>query len=101
MIAERLTPDRILPITRNRDYELRRGDRQRAVREMLAGSEEREGHQTFISAFRRRQVLEGRCGCGRSIKSISIECDALGEEQLLQPLFLIQRRVHPQVRGAQ
>jgi hypothetical protein len=39
-------------------------------------------------------------GCGGSIKPISIERDAFGEEQLLKALSLIEGRLHPQVCGA-
>ena len=57
-------------------------------------------HHIFISVFGRRQALEKWRGCGGSIKSISVERDPFREKQLLEPLFLIQRRLHPKVRGA-
>ena len=38
------------------------------------------------------------CRCGGSIEPISIERDAFGQEQLLEALLLIERRLHPQVR---
>jgi hypothetical protein len=37
-------------------------------------------------------------GYGGSNKSFSVECNPVREEQLLQPLLLIQRRLDPQVR---
>jgi hypothetical protein len=58
------------------------------------------GHQTFISTFNRPQIAEGRCGYTGSNKSISIERDSVGKEQLLESLALVESGLHPQVRGA-
>ena len=63
-------------------------------------SGENLGHQTFISTFNRPQIAEGRCGYTGSDKSISIERDSVGKEQLLEPLALVESGLHPQVRGA-
>ena len=38
--------------------------------------------------------------CGGSIESISVVGDPLGEEELLQTLLVVERRLHPQVGGA-
>jgi hypothetical protein len=38
-------------------------------------TDEHFAHQTFISTFARRHVAEKECGCGGSIKSISVEGD--------------------------
>jgi hypothetical protein len=54
-------------------------------------------HHLFISTLRRRQVLEKWCRCGGSIESISVERDSFRKEQLLKPLLLIERGLHPQV----
>jgi hypothetical protein len=58
------------------------------------------GHQPFIHNLNRPQVAEGRCGCGGSNKAISVERNSLGKEQLLEPLALFERRLHPEVSGA-
>jgi hypothetical protein len=57
-------------------------------------------HQTFIPALNRPQVAEGRCGYGGSNKAVSVERDSVWKEQLLEPLALLERRLHPQVGGA-
>jgi hypothetical protein len=54
-------------------------------------------HHTFFGILPRRQVLEKRCGCGGSIESISVERDTFREKQLLKPLLLIERGLHPEV----
>ncbi len=46
------------------------------------------------------QVAEGRCGYAGSNKAISVERDSVRKEQLLEPLTLVERRLHPQVGGA-
>ncbi len=58
------------------------------------------GHQTFIFGFDSPQVAEGRRGCAGSNKAISVECNSVWKEQLLEPLSLIERRLHPEVGGA-
>jgi hypothetical protein len=52
---------------------------------------------SFISTLGRRQVIEKRCRYGGSIESISVERDSIREEQLLQPLLVIERGLHPEV----
>ena len=54
-------------------------------------------HHTFMSTLRRRQVVEKWYRCGGSIESISVERDSLRKEQLLQPLLVIERGLHPEV----
>jgi hypothetical protein len=63
-------------------------------------SGENLGHQTFIPTFNRPQVAEGRCGYAGSNKAFSVERNSVGKEQLLEPLALLERRLHPQVCGA-
>jgi hypothetical protein len=58
------------------------------------------GHQTFIPCLNRPQVAESRCGYCGSNKAVSIERNSFRKEQLLEPLALIERRLHPQVGGA-
>jgi hypothetical protein len=53
-----------------------------------------------MSTLRRRQVVEKWRRCGGSIESISVVRDSFREEQLLQPLLVVERRLDPQVRGA-
>ena len=43
----------------------------------------------FRSVHNRRQVAEGRCIYARSNKPISVECDSVRKEQLLEPLSLV------------
>ena len=52
-------------------------------------------HHSFLSTLTGRQLLEKWCRCGGSIKSISSERDTFGQEQLLEALLLIERRLHP------
>ena len=54
----------------------------------------------FISGLDFPQVAERRCGYGGSNKAVSIERDSVWKEQLLEPLALFERRLHPQVGGA-
>jgi hypothetical protein len=54
-------------------------------------------HHSFVSTVRRRQVVEKWCRCGGSIEPISVVGDSLREEQLLQALLVVERRLHPQV----
>jgi hypothetical protein len=54
-------------------------------------------HQTFISGSDFPQVAEGRCGYAGSNKAISVERDSIRKEQLLEPLTLVERRLHPQI----
>ena len=54
-------------------------------------------HHSFINALRRRQVFEKWCRYGGSIESISVVRDPFREEQLLQPLLVVERRLDPQV----
>jgi hypothetical protein len=58
------------------------------------------GHQTFISGSDFPQVAEGRCGYAGSNKAISVERDSIRKEQLLEPLTLVERRLHPQIGRA-
>ena len=46
------------------------------------------------------QVTERRCGYYGSNKAGAVERDSLGEEELLEPLALVERRLQPQVGGA-
>jgi hypothetical protein len=57
-------------------------------------------HQTFIRSLNRPQVAEGRCGYAGSNKAFSVERNSLWKKQLLEPLALLERRLHPQVGGA-
>ena len=54
-------------------------------------------HHSFISTLGRRQVVEKWCRYGGSIESISVVRDSFREEQLLQPLLVVERRLHPEV----
>jgi hypothetical protein len=63
----------------------------------LAPTGECLGHHTFFSTLSRRQVLEEWCRYGGSIEPISVERNSLREEQLLQPLRVIERGLHPQI----
>jgi hypothetical protein len=54
-------------------------------------------HHSFIPIVDRPQVAEGRCGYAGSDKGFSVERDSVGEKQLLEPLSLLERRLHPQV----
>jgi hypothetical protein len=54
-------------------------------------------HRTFLSTLTPRQVLEKWRGCGGSIESISVERDSFRQKQQLQPLLVVERRLHPQV----
>jgi hypothetical protein len=57
-------------------------------------------HHPFISILDRPQVAEGRCGYPGSNKAVSVERDSLWKEQMLEPLALLKRRLHPQIGGA-
>ncbi len=46
------------------------------------------------------QVAECRGGYAGSNKRISVERDSVRKEQLLEPLPLVERRLHPQICGA-
>jgi hypothetical protein len=50
-------------------------------------------HQTFITPLIRRQVLEKRRRCAGSMKSIFVERNSFGQEQLLKPRFRSVYRV--------
>ena len=54
-------------------------------------------HHSFLSPFIRRQVAEKRCGYGGSIEPMAVVRDAFRKEQRLQPLLVVERRLHPQV----
>ena len=54
-------------------------------------------HHSFLSAFVWRQVIEKWCGYGGSIEPISVERNSFREEQLLQPLLVIERGLQSQV----
>ena len=60
----------------------------------------RSGPPTFIPGSDFPQVVEGRCGCAGSNKANSVERDSVWKEQLLEPLPLFERGLHPQVGGA-
>ena len=62
-----------------------------------AGSNPAGDAKLSFGLFTGRQVLEKWCGYGGSIESISVERDSFREEQLLQPLLVVERRLHPQV----
>ena len=55
------------------------------------------GHQTFIFSLNRPQAAESECGCGGSNKAVSIERDSLWKEQVLEPLALLERCLHPEI----
>jgi hypothetical protein len=57
-------------------------------------------HQPFISIVDRPQVAEGRCGYAGSNKAFSVERDSVCKEQLLEPLALFERCLHPEVGDA-
>ena len=46
------------------------------------------------------QVAEGRCSYAGSNKAFSVERDSLGKEQLLEPLTVLERCLHPEIGGA-
>ena len=54
----------------------------------------------FIATLDRPQVAQGRRGYAGSNNPFSVERDSVGKEQLLEPLPLFERRLHPQVGGA-
>ena len=54
------------------------------------GFDSRLVHQTFIPGLDSPQVAEGRCGYAGSNKAISVERDSVGEEELLEPLPLVE-----------
>ena len=56
--------------------------------------------KTFISGSDFPQVAEGRCGYAGSNKAVSVERDSIRKEQLLEPLTLVERRLHPQIGRA-
>jgi hypothetical protein len=56
-----------------------------------------KAHHSFISTLGRRQVFEKWRRYGGSIKPISVVRDSFREEQLLQPLLVIKRGLHPEV----
>jgi hypothetical protein len=58
------------------------------------------GRPTFIFSFDSPQVAEGWRGYAGSNKPIFVKRDSVGKEQLLEPLALVERRLHPEVRGA-
>ena len=58
------------------------------------------GHRTFISSSDFPQLVESRCGYAGSNKSISVKSNSVGKEQLLEPLALVERNLHPEVGGA-
>jgi hypothetical protein len=51
------------------------------------------GSPNFPQRLHQAQVPEKRCGFGGSIESISVVRDALGKEQLMQPLLDIEAAV--------
>jgi hypothetical protein len=55
----------------------------------------RPGPPSFISGLDFPQVAEGRCGYPGSNKAFSVERDSVWKEQLLEPLALFERRLHP------
>ena len=63
-------------------------------------SGENLGHQHFIFGPDSPQVAEGRCGYAGSNKAFSVERDSVWKEELLEPLPLFERRLHPEVIGA-
>ena len=56
-------------------------------------------HQIFIFGLDSPQVAERRRGCGGSNKPFSVERNSFGKEQLLEPLALFERGLHPEVTG--
>jgi hypothetical protein len=56
--------------------------------------------EEHISILDRPQGAEGRCGYAGSNKAVAVERDSVWKEQLLEPLALFERRLHPQVCGA-
>ena len=57
-------------------------------------------HQIFIRRVNLPQVVEGWRGYGGSNKAVSVERDSLWKEELLEPLFLFERRLNPEIGGA-
>jgi hypothetical protein len=53
-----------------------------------------------LRALNGGQVLERVGGYGGSNKLFPVERDTIPEEQSLQPLLLIERRLYPQIRGS-
>ena len=62
--------------------------------------ESRWGRHFILRAVNGGQVLERVGGYGGSNKLFSVERDTITEEQPLQPLLLIERGLHPQIRGS-
>jgi hypothetical protein len=60
----------------------------------------RWGRHNHLGLFAGLQILEKRCGCGGSTESLSVERNPFREEQLLQALAVVERRLDPQVCGA-
>jgi sarcosine oxidase delta subunit len=60
--------------------------------------ESRWGRHFILRARRGSQVIERVCGYGGSNKLFSVERNTITEEQLLQPLLLIERRLQPEIR---
>lgn len=58
------------------------------------------GPPTFLSHPQPPAGVEGRCGYGGSNIAVSVERNSRGKQQLLEPLALVERRLHPQVRRA-
>jgi hypothetical protein len=59
----------------------------------------KSGPPTFISSLDFPQVAESRCGCAGSNKPISRRTRFRQEEQLLEPLSLVEGSLHPEVGG--
>jgi hypothetical protein len=63
----------------------------------LVPARENAGHHNFFSTLIRRQVVEEWRRYGSSIESSSVVRDPFREEQLLQPLLVVERRVDPPI----
>ena len=76
------------------------GARLNGIQEVTGSIPVRSTKPSFISGSDFPQVAEGRCGYAGSNKAISVERDSIRKEQLLEPLTLVERRLHPQIGGA-
>ncbi len=75
------------------------GARLNGIQEVTGSIPVRSTNLSFPSV-NRPQVAEGRCGYAGSNKAFSVERDSVRKEQLLEPLPLFERRLHPEVGGA-
>ena len=67
-----------------------------ALSRLKHGFESRWGRHFILRVLDSSQVIERVGGYGGSNKLFSVERDTITEEQLLEPLLLSERRLHPQ-----